>query len=437
MWSHGSRNRHTVKVTPKSRISMPWRRDRGRQTTLGRGRYNTHVMAIQFDCPYCTATIRVPDNAAGKKGTCPQCHTKIIVPTPQGLPVESPPGPVMAAPTFLPQAAPPSMPFVGMPPPGFAPPPMMMPAPMFYPQPDGPVSDVSSDDDRLAKARAARRRREARKRKMIWSGIALVVVIAGAVGGFLLANKNKPNPLSGDLTATLLADGKLEPSKIFRDEIKIDSDLLDTALKQLEKPVKLVSERMRMHIRGGADGLQVSLTPGQADLIAVPIAQNKNLANWSKREGGKLADRHRKELAQSATEFVQEWIEANARGDKKPDFGRFHDELGLTSLAMGLGSEAVAIINGVEHRCIAEQSGSLYFLLPQGTKRFELQGHEDAKGRAVFTGRFKVRVTEEDSLKKTKKAEEMEDDDKPSESSKDAFGRPAANDPAAAGEMRK
>ena len=194
-----------------------------------------------------------------------------------------------------------------------------------------------------------------------------------------------------------------------------------------------------MQIRGGADGLQVSLTAGQADLIAVPIAQNKNLSNWGKKEGGKLADRHRKELAQTANEFVQEWIEADARGDKKPDFGRFHDELGLTSLAMGLGSEAVAIINGVEHRCIAEQSGSLYFLLPQGTKRFELHGHEDSKGRAVFTGRFKVRVADEEpSSKKTKQAEEMEDgDDKPSESNKDAFGVPAANDPAAAGEMRK
>ena len=31
------------------------------------------TMAIEFDCPACDATIRVKDNAAGKKGRCPKC----------------------------------------------------------------------------------------------------------------------------------------------------------------------------------------------------------------------------------------------------------------------------------------------------------------------------------------------------------------------------
>jgi hypothetical protein len=38
-------------------------------------------MAIEFSCPQCAAVIRVPDVASGKKGSCPTCQTKLIVPT--------------------------------------------------------------------------------------------------------------------------------------------------------------------------------------------------------------------------------------------------------------------------------------------------------------------------------------------------------------------
>ncbi|HCK52778.1 MAG TPA: hypothetical protein DIC23_06140, partial [Planctomycetaceae bacterium] len=39
-------------------------------------------MAIEFNCPYCTAVIRVGDTAVGKKGTCPKCDTAVVVPRP-------------------------------------------------------------------------------------------------------------------------------------------------------------------------------------------------------------------------------------------------------------------------------------------------------------------------------------------------------------------
>ncbi|MEJ7595682.1 MAG: hypothetical protein WKF77_29580, partial [Planctomycetaceae bacterium] len=38
-------------------------------------------MAIEFNCPYCTATIRVPDAYAGKQGRCPKCDTKLLIPS--------------------------------------------------------------------------------------------------------------------------------------------------------------------------------------------------------------------------------------------------------------------------------------------------------------------------------------------------------------------
>ena len=51
-------------------------------------------MAIEFNCPYCTATIRVPDPYAGKQGRCPKCDTRLVVPMVAGpgstAPVASP-----------------------------------------------------------------------------------------------------------------------------------------------------------------------------------------------------------------------------------------------------------------------------------------------------------------------------------------------------------
>jgi hypothetical protein len=59
-------------------------------------------MAIEFSCPQCTAVIRVPDAASGKKGSCPTCQTKLIVPTIQipdpAQQVAEPPAPVIQPP---------------------------------------------------------------------------------------------------------------------------------------------------------------------------------------------------------------------------------------------------------------------------------------------------------------------------------------------------
>ena len=76
-------------------------------------------MAIRFNCPYCTFTIQVVDNAVGQTGTCPQCGTMILVPIPMNLqPQQRAP---LQQPTFIPTLTATN----------FAPP----PAPMFATQP--------------------------------------------------------------------------------------------------------------------------------------------------------------------------------------------------------------------------------------------------------------------------------------------------------------
>lgn len=85
------------------------------------------------------------------------------------------------------------------------------------------------------------------------------------------------------------------------------------------------------------------------------------------------------------------------------------------------------------HSCVAEQQGLLYFLLPPGTERFELQGREDSQGNTTFPGHFMVEVEAEAPTKKSKKTDEETDmpEDADAEMKTKSFGRPALNDPAA------
>lgn len=42
---------------------------------------------IHFTCPGCNASLNVPDKAAGKKGACPKCGQRLLVPPPQRAPL--------------------------------------------------------------------------------------------------------------------------------------------------------------------------------------------------------------------------------------------------------------------------------------------------------------------------------------------------------------
>lgn len=423
-------------------------------------------MAIQFNCPYCTVTIQVPDNAGGKKGTCPQCGTKVLVPVPKNAPppqeISSQPPPFVpqpAAPNFAPPAAPmfsppPNFPPAGYPPvpgmpygfdpnqpaqlpPGFAPSPGYAPVPT-YPQFAVPPTH-SPPVDASTTATKSKRKPAQRMTPAVWGGLIAAGVIIAVLAFVFLKPGAKPNPLSGTLTGTRLAKGKLQPAIVHKDWMEgIDEETVSTVIKQMEKrTVTLRSDTVVLKFQGAAEGIKVTATPGlHAELIAVDVASHKALNAWQQKYGVKLGDRHQKEVIRAAKTFIQQWAKAEAIGDKKLDFSGFHDDLGIGSLTAGLGSEAIAVINRVPYRCVAEQQGLLYFLLPPGTKRFELQGREDSNGNKTFPGQFVVEVESESPMKKSDPSEKTDENPEMAEEGDGemktkSFGTPALNDPSA------
>lgn len=414
-------------------------------------------MAIQFNCPYCTVTIQVPDNAAGKKGTCPQCRTKVLVPVPRNAPPEpaaapSPPTFAPPPPMFSPQpnaSMPGYPPATGMPisfdplqpmaaPPGYAVPPGFVVPQQFAPMPQA----MPSAEPPPSSSTFSKKRPKKNNQPLIYGAIAALVVIAGIFAFVFLKPGEKLNPLSGTLTGTRIAKGKLQPAIVHRDWLEgIDEETVGAVLKQMEKrKITLRSDTVVLIFQGVAEGIKVTAAPGlHSELIAVDVSSHKALNAWQQKQGAKLSDLHQKQIIRSAKSFVQKWTKAEATGDKKPDFSSFHDELGLGALTAGLGSEAVAIVNRVPHNCVAEQQGLLYFLLPPGTDHFELRGREDDKGVARFPGRFNVEVEAEAPTMKPSKSKKIDDesemaDEEGGEMKSKSFGKPALNDPAAMNE---
>ncbi|MBC7820515.1 MAG: hypothetical protein IAG10_26825 [Planctomycetaceae bacterium] len=427
-------------------------------------------MAIQFNCPYCTVTIQVPDQAAGKKGTCPQCGTKVVVPMPKNAPpVEAAPAPPAfvppppPAPVFAPNAVPQQMPFAPqptMPFPGYSPAPGMpfgfdpnqpQAAPQGYPGPAGfapmptfvPAPLAPTQEEPPSVAKKYKRKLKRRGGPAVWGPLVAVVVIVAGLAFYYMKPGAKPDLLSGKLTGTRLAKGKLEPALVHREWVDgIDEETLANVLKQMEKrTVKFRSSNdlISMTFQGSPEGLKVLATAGpSAELIAVDLSSNKALDKWHQKHAAKLSDQCQKNVARSAKKFVQEWAQAEATRDTNHSFGHFHDELGLAALTMGLGAEVVAIVGKTMHGCVAQQQGMLYFLLPAGTDRFELQGREHGKNNVVFPGHFVVNVesaapVRKPTQKKTDDEPEMTEDGEGDMKTK-SFGKPALNDPSAVDE---
>ncbi len=59
-------------------------------------------MSIQFFCSNCGTPLTAPDNAAGKRGTCPKCKSLFVVPGVAAPIAEPPPLPILAGPVATP-----------------------------------------------------------------------------------------------------------------------------------------------------------------------------------------------------------------------------------------------------------------------------------------------------------------------------------------------
>ena len=378
-------------------------------------------MAIQFYCPYCTAAIRVPDTAAGKKGRCPKCETEVLVPRvkppesrpasaggPASLsPVESlGPQPASAAAKAGEQTATPGEALRDEPESAAPVPaipgtlvqgttPTAFPAPLTPPDATSaasqPAADVPFVTDRTHPV-AARVRRRSRRSAARW----LIPLICGAaLAGVVIWLLQREQQLQGELPAEVAAGFEIPPRVIPPELLEVDAELREAMLTALEDdPERVISPGvMAVEFRGSSRGLEVVLEPAPAsEVIRVRVAADPHLVAFRKEHARELFAARRERLLSSARDFCRDWQRAADAGVPL-DASRYLVSLGLTASVKSLGFHVQAIARDKIYPCAFEDpDGSLYFVLPAGTSQFRLEGRKLSDGRTLFPGNYTVRI---------------------------------------------
>ena len=367
------------------------------------------LMPIEFNCRFCNAMIRVPDNSGGGKGRCPKCTMRITVPKKSAL------KPVVKSPVE-------DQPFVLSemddetnlsPVPTFASEPVtaINAAPEFFNPTELPNSRIGElpvvSSISASTSSVARRSKKRKRGSSAWIiGAAIVVALLAAVG-YLLYPGLVAERLSGELIAGTSEMLELRPAVIDKSRVKLSSDVVAELLKKLEhSPLPLNSNSMQVHLTGTPQGLQISVTAGaQTQFYRVNLQGNDAVQKFLNEHASKLEEERSKDVDDAATAFFTTYQKVLAKTSPPESVTAFRDSLALPSLVGGFGHQVVAAYGRGLYRCVYEdRDGGLYFLLPAGAKEFDVVGRKDPDGRVVVPADFKVKVQGE--IAQPKKADD-------------------------------
>lgn len=333
-------------------------------------------MAIQFNCPYCTASIKVADDAAGKIGKCPKCETKLRVPQPAR--------PEPGAPA---KAQEPAM--------GFS-------APSAG-EPIGPA-DVTTDPGApplplpvAAVPETSYARRVRQRQKGSWAALLLpmtfgALLVALAAGYWWYQRDTMTGPMTGErlpVGTTLTGRIPAALSGTSRDEY------LDAARGLEADPAIISTDLLQVEFRGGPYGLETWLWAApEADLVRVPVRRNKLVAQFHSQHAGDLSAPRDAELAAAAAKFLSDWQNATRDGMQLGNTLEFRDSLGLNSLRGALGYHSAALVGKKYYPCVHEdEEGWLYFVVPRGTTSFVVTERPLEGRESVFPDEYRFDVT--------------------------------------------
>lgn len=358
-------------------------------------------MAIEFHCPYCEAAIRVPDHAAGKRGRCPQCATRITIPKssaarrvvsePPLFPApESPPPPTDDEEIVF-QEYNPANDLLLDPPPidAVAPGDIVLPMMRTDAAPLSPQAVVTAAP---SIATSVSRRRRSRRGWVI-AAVALLGA-TGAVG--VIVWYQQTTALVGELKGQLVESSPLPAKIIPRTDIELPPAESQKIFAQLEhNPIPLISGAGLATVQFQANdrGLVISVGRGSAtSLYRVAIDEEPKLRAYLRDYEADLERVRREDVSIAVNQLFRTLKRVYARQASAHELGQFRDSVGLAGSVRGLGYFVHAVHQRRVYPCVYEDDSALYFLLPAGVKRFEIEGKVVKGSKLFFPGRFTVHV---------------------------------------------
>ena len=341
-------------------------------------------MAIEFNCPYCTATIRVADGYAGKQGRCPKCDTKLLIP--------SVPLPDQLAIPQLPEA---KTQTVAAPGGGQS---ALEAIPVLTHGGVAAGSDPISVRP-VTKSVVKSRRRSARRRPSRALVIGVPVICFLVLFGIIAFSLTGSLPqLHGELTGRSLDGLSLPQTVIPWSDISLNEDdrkILQEAL--TTQPESLASQVMACRLSAGEEGILVTLAAQQeSQWIVVNVAAEKPLAIWRRKEGPKLNRIRLDELQTAVTQYAKDKL-LKINGEQIAiDAVAVRDKVALNASCRALSYAIQAVAGPTIFRCAAEdEEGQLYFCLPKSVQVFKIEGRTLANSALGFNGDYNVTVSGE------------------------------------------
>ena len=343
-------------------------------------------MAIEFNCPYCLATIRVPDAYSGKQGRCPKCDTRLLIPS-----VQLPSHPSGA---------------------GQLPPPAQSPrhpeeATVAAREAPGPNSSAGSENGAVPEesfsvgpqtisiARTRRKSTRLRPSRTLVIGVPVIcfLVLFAIIAYSLTGSLPK---LHGELSGDRLESTALLQETVFWSELSLsptDRPLLQEAL--TTNPESIISQFVSCRLSAGDDGILVTLAAQpESQWIVVDVSREKPLAIWRRKEGPQWNRMRLDELRVASNQYATDKL-LKVNGEHvtiNPVATR--DSIALNGSCGALGYVIQATADSTIFRCAAEDDlGKLYFCLPTTIRSFTIQGRKLANGSTGFNGEYTVTIS--------------------------------------------
>jgi hypothetical protein len=263
------------------------------------------------------------------------------------------------------------------------------PTPFPSADPIGEPSPLALKYAREALARKRRKRAILRAVVPLTAMLSIVAVI-GVVAW-------KPTPkLEGKLNGKVMPETFApSPKMLSTDTVDLSPETVASALEALsERSEVLVSDRMRLKFRGEPKrGLEVSVDSGvQMVVVQVDLKQDARLYEYCTFEKEAFNVSRLDELNPAFRKLLLDYDTAVKANTKMDDLARFRDSVGLAGLTAGIGYVVQARAGSTPFRCVGENDGKLYFLIPKDAKSLVLEGRKLPDGSTPFAGKYTIDV---------------------------------------------
>ncbi|MCA9079215.1 MAG: hypothetical protein KDA58_01600 [Planctomycetaceae bacterium] len=317
---------------------------------------------LEFNCPYCTASIRVGLEAAGKVGRCPKCETKIRVPElPEDAAVEAP------APATIP--------------------PMEVLSDEVLPPPTGvPVAPTTAaqsitaatgwtppvDPDSPLERLRRKRRQGSPLAALIPPAIFGVLLIVG-IGGFWWWNQPS---YSGSMLGTVVQSDYSLAAELAGGSLGAPTGAFHGLMQELfQQPVDLRSSVINLRYLSDGQSLTILIRPGlETKLVQVPLTDNRWISKFYAGHHDQLNGYRLDELQSALKKVCTDWQDATNAGRELETLPNYRETLAINAHVQGLGRICEALVGNERYPCVAEDSlGRLIFLVPADAKSFSIR----------------------------------------------------------------